>query len=49
MAGERLSASAGGAFKPGSNGGIAAIFVGGTVYAYACAGYGVYALLSTIL
>ncbi len=49
MTGERLPAVSGGVGKPGSNAGIAAALIGGTLLAYACAGYGVYALFSAIL
>jgi len=49
MTGERLTATAGRVAEPGYNWGIAAALIGGTVLAYAGAGWGVYALLSAIL
>ena len=49
MTGERMTATAGRVAKPGSNRGIAAGLIGGTILAYVCAGYAVYALLSAIL
>ncbi len=49
MTGERVSAPSCGLAKRGSNRDIAAPLIGGTLLAYACAGYGVYALFSAIL
>ena len=49
MTGERLTVTAGAVAKPGSNWGIAAPLIGGTLLAYACAGYGVYTALAAIL
>jgi len=49
MTGERSTATAGSVAELGSNWGIAAALIGGTLLAYSYAGYGVYALLSVIL
>ena len=49
MTGERLTATAGRVAKPGSNWSIGATLIGGTLVAYACAGYGIFALVSAVL
>jgi hypothetical protein len=49
MTGERLSTPAGRIAKPRSTTGVGAALVGGILLAYACIGYGLYALLSAIL
>ncbi len=49
MTGERMTATAGRVAKPGSNLAGRSRVIGGTLLAYVCAGYGVYALLWAIL
>ena len=49
MTGERLTAAAGRVAEPGSNWGIGTALIGGTLVAYVCAGYVVYALFSAVL
>ncbi len=48
MTGERVTAPAGRLAGPASDWGVAAGLIGGTLLAYICAGYGVYALVSAI-